>query len=211
MFAQSMIDWWFMPWSYALQPGAAWPPMAEQLGSRDRYRLWCRAADVVADFPAQCDSGWGVASISDGAQLLAAARLFAGLLAAREHDNANARAALLSLSPAERKWCLSVAATQPLRRFADDIAVDAGAIGLRGLLELALYLHDGFPGMWSRLRLTLPSAQAAQVDTLLKTMSEGSVAPAVQIVRAQRCWRMCLLRVAVAGQADLSQVVSESR
>lgn len=211
MFAQSLIDWWFMPWSYAAQSGAAWPPMTDPLGSRDRYRLWCRAADVVADFPAQCDSGWSVAAVTDGAQLLAAARLYAGLLAAREHDNADARAALLSLSPAERKWCLSVAATQPLRSFAYGIEFDAGAIVLYGLLELARYLNEGFPGMWSRLRLTLPALLAAQVDALLDIAPKGGVAAVLQIARAQRCWGMCLLRVEAAAQADMSQAATESR
>ncbi|MFC5474035.1 hypothetical protein [Paraherbaspirillum soli] len=200
MFAQSLIDWWFMPWSYAPDRGAAWPPMAEQLGSRDRYRLWCREADVVADFPPQCDPGWGVAALADGGQLLAAARLFAGLIAAREHDDAEARAALLSLSPAERKWCLSVAATQPLRSFLQGIEGGAIEIEVHGLLELALYLSDGFPGMWSRLRLTLPPALAAQVDGLLDAAPTGVVAPAMQVVRAQRCWRMCRVRVEAAAQ-----------
>jgi len=195
MLQQALLDWWFSPWTYAPRMPARMLPSEDELGRRDGYRLWCEQAGIAADLPFHFDPAWSIAATSDSGQLRSAARLFAGLIAAREHDHA-----LLSALPlAERKWCASIASVQPLNRLYSGDPVADDSLETRGLVDLALYLEKGFPGLWSRLRLLLPEPLAADVDALLQAMptatdsSRGSV-------RAQRCWRLCADRAVTASK-----------
>ncbi|WP_211474776.1 hypothetical protein [Collimonas humicola] len=187
MLPHAFLDWWFAPWSYANGGAPCLPLASDQLSRRDGYRLWCAEAQVRPGLPPAFDPVWALAATSDGAALAATARLFAGLLAARGHVHE----VLAGLPFADHRWCVTVAATQPLlpcapfRHGADE------AIELHGLLELARHLEHGFPGLWQRLRLTLPVAQANEVERLrqeplpLPNMSDAAIA------RAQRCWQLC--------------------
>jgi hypothetical protein len=190
MLPSAFIDWWFAPWSYAT--GLAHLPTASDvLGRRDGYRSWCAAARVDPDMPPRFDPAWHIVAAVDGAELTAAARLFAGLLAAREHD----RAALGGLSFADHKWCVSVAATQPLLRCSQ---VHDGAdepIEVRGLVELADRLELGFPGLWTRLRLTLPLDTANRIERLRQDAPASAGKSDAGVMRAQRCWRLCRDRI----------------
>src|SRR3990167_9934149 len=112
MLPHAFVDWWFAPWSYAHAGAAHLPLAADHAGRRDGYRLWCEQAGIAADIPGNFDPAWSDAVCRDGTQLIAGARLFAGLIAAREHE----QRLLDALAFSERKWCVSVAATQPLQR-----------------------------------------------------------------------------------------------
>ncbi|MBC7501476.1 MAG: hypothetical protein H7315_13400 [Herminiimonas sp.] len=191
MLPSSLFDWWFAPWTYAVDPILRLPLAQDRLGQRDGYRVWCDQAQVAQDFPAQFHVAWHVAAISDSAELVATARLFGGLFAARQHDQA-----LLGLLTIEdRKWCLAIAATQPLQhctraRYAADDGID-----VLGLVELARWLDSGFPGLWSRLRLLLSSTTSLQVDRRLREADKPAIEPNSALLRAQRCWRLCRSRV----------------
>lgn len=185
MLPHAFVDWWFAPWSYAHRVDAHLPLAADRLGQRDGYRLWCDRTGIAADLPGNFDPAWSDAVCTDGSQLKATARLFAGLMAARDHE----QPVLDALPFAERKWCISIAATQPLLRCRQARYSTADAIEVRGLVELARRLKNGFPGLWPRLRLMLPAGEAAQVDRLLDTAV--ATASDTSAVRAQRCWRLC--------------------
>lgn len=185
MLPHAFVDWWFAPWSYADGGDAALPLAADQLGQRDGYRLWCDQSGIAADFPGSFDPAWSAAVCADRTELMATARLFAGLMAAREHEHP----VLDALPFAERKWCMSIAATQPLVRCRQAQYGKDESIEVRGLVELARRLTNGFPGLWPRLRLMLPAGEAAQVDRLLGTAV--ATASDASAVRAQRCWRLC--------------------
>jgi hypothetical protein len=184
----SFIDWWFAPWEYAADEPAYRPLSADRVAQRDGYRLWCRQAGVQPDLPDSFDPAWQSAALDDGIELTAAVRLFAGLIAAREHNDG----ALRQLSIADRKWCASIAATQPLRACGTTIYAADEAIEIRGAVELAYRLRNGFPGMWSRLRLTLAPPLATRIDALLEAASArhaGGGDP-----RSLRCWNLCRQR-----------------
>lgn len=185
MLPHAFVDWWFAPWAYAHRAHAQLPLAADRLGQRDGYRLWCDRTGIAADLPGNFDPAWSDAVCTDGPQLMATARLFAGLMAAREHE----QAVLDALPFAERKWCISIAATQPLLRCRQARYGTAESIEVRGLVELARRLKNGFPGLWPRLRLMLPSGEAEQVDRLLDTAV--ATTSDTSAVRAQRCWRLC--------------------
>lgn len=194
MLSDAFLEWWFSPWNYALAARTVLPMATDQLGRRDGYRLWCARAAVIAPFPERFDPGWHVAMLDHGPELIATASLFAGLIAARERD----QKVLAQLEIADRKWCMSVALTQPLKGCRRPFAAD-DSIAIRGLVELACHLEPGFPGLWSRLRLILPAALASRVDTVLHAalaVSEIAEGPAI---RAQRCWLLCRRRVASGG------------
>jgi hypothetical protein len=186
------LDWWFAPWEYA---AAAEPDEAietDRVGRRDAYPAWCARAGVPPQLPAALDPGWEVALAASGAELIAAARLFAGLIAARGQD----RSLLKELQRDDARWCMSVAATQPLHGAADGEARAGGMIDAVGLMELARRLEQGFPGLWPRLRLMLDDAVATHVDRLLEAAAPAAAEPAR---RAQRCWSLCRQRAAAAG------------
>ncbi|MDB5772250.1 MAG: hypothetical protein JWM42_2624 [Burkholderia sp.] len=193
MLPDSFLDWWFAPWGYAKDAPPYSALVADYMGQRDSYHLWCAQADVAANFPERFDPEWHATVTDDGSELVEAARLFAGLIAARRHD----QTVLKQLQFDDRRWCLGIATTQPLDGcelpFAEDDPVE-----VRGLVELARRLEYGFPGIWSRLRLTLPAALAGRVGQLLGAALEtGERAAASR--RAQRCWSLCRARAARAA------------
>lgn len=204
----AFLDWWFAPWCLPHAP-QAWPGGVTQpgpLARRHGYRLWCGAAGIPADLPAAGDPAWhGLASCT-GETLARAARLYGGLLAARERD---ARA-LAALPLPERRWCMSVALTQPLPALVPGIQPSEPAAGTadpinlnetdglarRGLAELACALDTAFTGLWPRLRLLLPPALADAV-------APPAVAPAAaSSARLPRCWRLCVSRAAMPALAE---------
>lgn len=191
MLPSSVFDWWFAPWTYAVDSDLRLPLALDRFAQRDGYRLWCSLADVDPDFPPHFHAAWSIAVTSSGSELIAAARLFAGLMAAREHD----QNLLGHLSFEDHKWCVSVAATQPIIRCPQvEYAVDE-SIEVCGLVELARRLESGFPGLWSRLRLTLPRALVDQITMRLRDAAIAIVETDSALIRAQRCWRMCRARV----------------
>lgn len=189
MLPDLFLDWWFVPWTYA---GETRPPLGpDPLGRRDGYALWCESAGVQPAFPGEFDPGWHVAALRDGDGLARTAALFGGLIAAREQD----QAVLGKLSIPDRRWCMSIATTQPLKGCrALPVTDDPDLPEVRGLVELARRLEHGFPGMWSRLRLLLAPALAGRADALLPAALATSVADTGSPVRAQRCWQICVVR-----------------
>lgn len=194
MLSSSMVEWWFEPWVYAPNTAAVFGFESDRFGLRDGYRFWCGSNAVVERIPERFDPAWSVAACSTLAELAGAARLFGGLIAAREQD----LRLLRLLSQADRKWCLGIAATQPLRASREVQYAPDDDVQVRGLVELARRLEKGFPGMWSRLRLLLPAEQAARVDVLLPAALAGKDDLEPAAARAQRCWQMCLNRVHAA-------------
>ncbi|WP_326940515.1 hypothetical protein [Actimicrobium sp. GrIS 1.19] len=183
------VDWWFAPWSYASAATHA-SADADLVGRRDAYRDWCASMEVPGEFPLQFDPGWHCAVSTDGAELQHTAALFMGLIAARSAD----QAALSSLSLADRRWCLSIAATQPLQAFAVAHPDSDDTLAGCGLAELAIRLEQGFPGLWPRLRLTLPG----ELRTAVGLRADNRWPDADHVGRAarrsQRCWRLCRQR-----------------
>lgn len=188
MLSDTFIDWWFAPWSYAVNIPARVQPAADLLARRDQYGFWCAEAGVQAAFPSNFDPGWQVAAVRAGADLRKAAELFGGLIAARTQD----QSVLGRLPISERRWCMSIAGTQPLKGCTEVRFHPTDPLEVRGLTELASCLEHGFPGIWTRLRLLLPEQLATRVETLLPTERE----PAGSAARAQRCWQMCHARAA---------------
>lgn len=195
MLSQQALDWWFSPWTYAAGGAGFLPLAAEGLGQRDGYRLWCGKANVAAELPSACDPGWEAAFITSGDELMATARLFRGLMLAREQNLDK----LAGLPIADRKWCCSIASTQPLRPVRHDGAGRPESIDVEGLVDIAVRLEHGFPGAWPRLRLTLPETVASGVDALMPHVHEDRAALDTSTVRAQRCWRLCRARVSAGA------------
>jgi len=200
MLPEAFLDWWFAPWTYAAPQPHLRPLPEQRLAQRDGYRLWCARAGLEADLPRSFDPAWHGAAVANGGELSAAARLFSGLIAARAHDETILR----QLPFADRKWCASVAATQPLQGCG--IAPGAEAADTpeaRGLLELAWRLQAAFPGMWPRLRLSLAPELAGRVDRALDGMAAAQVKGTAGAVRAQRCWQLCRTRAAGAAVPNM--------
>ena len=174
------IDWWFSP--------AAREASASPLSARLGYRLWCGEQGLRPDLPRAFDSGWQQFAACDAGQLLAAAGLFGALLAAREGRHG----ALACLPSGERRWSLATAAIQPLAR----LCRPSGELRCDGLRELACAMEAGFPGMWDRLRLSLPAELAADAGAALTAfMLRGQVngaAGGAAARRRLRCWGLCL-------------------
>ncbi|MBJ7311937.1 hypothetical protein ACFOLJ_03150 [Rugamonas sp. CCM 8940] len=200
MLDADFLDWWFSPWRYAVRSPAGLAPALEPLARRDGYRLWCRQANLPADLPASLEPAWQLVATDDGAALRASARLFAGLLAARGQR----RDALAALAFAERKWCMAVAATQPLQGCRAPPYTADDALEVVGLVELARRLETQFAGLWPRLRLTLPEPLAERVDALLARVAGESVEASAR--RAQRCWSLCRQRAAVTWAPNAGPV-----
>ncbi|MFB9241717.1 hypothetical protein IV454_18765 [Massilia antarctica] len=183
------LDWWFAPW-HATAQAPAHAAMAGALSLRDGYRLWCAQAGLAPGLPPCFEPRWAEASGTDPAALGAAARLYGGLLAARAQD----AAALATLPPTERDWCLRLAATQPLPCYGRELYLDADTLELRGLCELACHLEAAFPGLWPRLRGGLDAASVARIAVLLGAMAQPL--GAATAARARRCWLLCRVRAA---------------
>jgi hypothetical protein len=191
MLPDSFFEWWFTPWAYAVNASAQMPAPPDWLGQRDGYRIWCKQAGVPADLPAHLDPGWHVVTGDGPPEMMATARLFAGLIAAREHN----QSVLGELAFADRKWCVSIAATQPLRGWQEAPYAADDPIEVRGMFEMARRVEQRFNGLWSRLRLIVPPAIASRVDSLLEVAGVGAENADASAARAQRCWTMCRARV----------------
>lgn len=189
MLTDAFFDWWFSPWTYAARLSSSLPSK-DCLGQRDGYRLWCEEARLRPDLPEHCDPEWSIAAMRDAGVLLSAARLFAGLVAARQYD----RTVLDVLTLDEKKWCASISAIQPLQSLHDMRVVSPRTVETRGLVELAGRLERGFPGLWPRLRLLLAEDTAEDVDGLLRAAFGSGDHGSASDRRAQRCWRLCLER-----------------
>jgi len=187
------LDWWFAPWEYAAGQEDLLPQAAGLAAQRDGYRLWCRRAGIAPDLPAHFDASWQVVALRKHNDFLRCAHLFGGLFAAREHNFDE----LGQLPRETRLWCLGVALTQPLQtaRHGSRRAL-AGGIEVRGLLELALRLEQGFPGMWSRLALMLPAPLSTLLASALDVGDGVAVAELAspEQARLQRCWKICAAR-----------------
>lgn len=196
MLSQSFLSWWFEPWEYASQ--TCYVPFARDTpGKRDAYRIWCRVARVEPDLPLHFDPGWCVAASDHADLLIGAASLFCGLIACRNGNSMN----LDCLPFEDRKWCMSVAATQPLRSVSGLFPGASPADASIGLAELSIRLEHGFPGFWPRLRLLLSSEEQGRVEALARRRTSEEQAQESQAarIRAQRCWRMCLMRHSQRG------------
>ena len=187
--SEGFLDWWFAPWAL----GGATPAFAQgasALARRHGYRLWCGAAGIPPDLPPAFDSGWQVAAQTDSGLLRHAASLYAAMLAVRQ----GRQAALTALAPAERRWCMGIAATQPLQPLTQPDP--ATALETWGLAELAGALDAGFAGIWPRLQIVLDEVPGAGEPTVARV--EGIAAPAAA-ARRLRCWRLCFDRAASSG------------
>lgn len=192
MLAADFIDWWFSPWEYAIDVA----PTAfgdDLIGQRDGYRNWCAESSITSDLPQLFDPHWSSAALRDARQLEQAASLFMGLIAARQPLPTH-QATLNTLAFDDRKWCLSLAATQLLPAYSVDHPDSDDACAVRGMAELAIRLNVGFPGVWSRLQLTLPQPERAAVQLRVQNSWADRDAINRSAVRSQRCWRLCLQR-----------------
>ena len=197
MLSSDFIDWWFAPWRYAIDA----PPIKvddDLVSQRDGYRTWCAEAGIVSDLPSQFDPIWSSAAVSDAQVLTQAASLFMGLIAARQPLQTH-QATLNALPFNDRKWCLSLAATQLLPAYAVDYPGVEEPVAVTGLAELAIRLNIGFPGMWSRLQMTLPQADRAAVNLRIQNSWADQDIVNRAAVRSQRCWRLCLQRCGVTA------------
>jgi hypothetical protein len=206
MLPAAFLDWWFAPWSYAAAASRHASYDAALIGRRDAYRLWCAGAGVRPALPAAFDAGWQAAALDDGSALASSAKLFGGLLAARRQQ----REALSQLALADRKWCLSIASVQPLAEYGAVPYAPDDALEVRGLAELSCRLEQGFPGMWSRLRLLLPRELHDRVAALLPQERDARDVPDPASQRALRCWRLCRQRAAEMKQASPSILTNDA-
>lgn len=197
MLSDDFIDWWFAPWRYAIAPLPA--AMNEDvISQRDGYRNWCAEAAIASELPQQFDPQWSSAAVSNAGLLAQAARLFMGLIAARQPLTAQ-QETLNVLPFDDRKWCLSLAATQLLPAYAVDHPDDDEDCAIRGMTELAIRLNAGFPGIWSRLQMTLQEADRAAVQLRLQNNWADHAVITRSATRSQRCWRLCLQRCSAAS------------
>ena len=185
MLTTTFVEWWHRPW--LLTPEHSYFPQARgDFALRHAYPHWCTQAEVVAALPTQFETAWCSLAELNPEQLRAAARLFSGILLASLQQHAR----LDTLSSAERKWCLGIAATQPLKKLTAGNINSISDLESSGMDELALQLNMEFPGLWSRLRLQLPAkrepAAAAQHPSLPANMPTAAT-----LARARRCWQLC--------------------
>ena len=192
MLSDAFIDWWFAPWRYAITPSLS--AVNEDLVSqRDGYRNWCAQAAVPSELPPQFDPHWSSAAVSNADLLTQSASLFMGLIAARQPLKAQQQTLNL-LAFDDRKWCLSLAATQLLPAYAVDHPDSDEDCAIRGMSELAIRLNSGFPGLWSRLQMMLLEADRAAVQLRVQNNWADHDVIARSATRSQRCWRLCLQR-----------------
>ncbi|WP_156226325.1 hypothetical protein [Herbaspirillum chlorophenolicum] len=192
--SDDFLDWWFAPWTYgelAAGSGVIGQVAASTLGRRDSYRHWCEQHAVAAVLPASADLRWQGAALRDAQQFALAATLYGGLFAARARRTEE----LAGLTAPHRRWCLSVALTQPLAGWTSELPGPLANARTRGVLELALRLEQAFPGMWSRLRLLLAPADDVQMAPQLRQ-------PLPETVRLRErertCWQLCVARAAAS-------------
>ena len=189
MLSIDFLDWWFAPWTHA---DAAHPTASatDLLARRDGYRDWCAQAGIVSALPHEFDPLWSMAVITELPRLQKTAQLFNGLIAARQQN----LALLDTLDFNDRKWCLSIAATQPLHAYAVDPPACDDSTEVRGLAELAIRVEHGFAGLWPRLQLMLPLSQRSVIALRIQNSWADHDAIARAAPRSQRCWRLCQQR-----------------
>jgi hypothetical protein len=169
------------------------PQATDTLAKRDGYRLWCQGANVEPDLPARFDAGWCFTESFSSASLVGSIQLFSGLMAARAKDFRK----LEHFDTFSRKWCLSVAATQPSIPSFDYGAFTRSSdlLLLLAYSELQTHLESQFLGVWSRLRLLLADVDITKLSNFHSTHNADNAAQTMfSSSRAQRCWRMCLNR-----------------
>ncbi|GGZ01575.1 hypothetical protein ACFFTM_08835 [Pseudoduganella plicata] len=186
--SDGFLDWWFAPWALGGEP-PGFARHAGPLARRHGYRLWCDAAGIPADLPVSFDSGWQAAASADAALLRRAAGLYAAMLAVRT----GRQGALAAQPQGERRWCMGIAATQPLQALTEP--GPATSLENWGLAELAVALDTEFAGLWPRLRIVLGSGEADFART-------AGIATPAAAVRRLRCWRLCFDR---AAQTDMKE------
>lgn len=192
MLSDNFIDWWFAPWRYAIAPISATVD-DDVISQRDGYRNWCAQAAIASELPPQFDPHWSSAAVENADLLAQAASLFMGLIAARQPLKAQQQSFnLLTLD--DRKWCLSLAATQLLPAYAVEHPESDDDCAIRGMAELAIRLDAGFPGLWPRLQMTLQEADRAAVQLRLQNNWADHEVITRSATRSQRCWRLCLQR-----------------
>lgn len=184
------LQWWFSPWANVADSRTNIGVEDDELARRDAYPHWCAQAGVSADFPESCDWRWAEVVTDDVKGLASTARLFMGIIAAGERD----QSLLSELPAADRKWCVRVAATQPLSAACKTAYVQTDRMTTRGFVELAARLESDFPGLWSRLSLMIPIPVSTCISELLETGVLTSNFSNSAIVRAQRCWRLCVIQ-----------------
>jgi hypothetical protein len=189
MLSDDFIDWWFAPWLHA-DPDQPSAHGSDLLGQRDGYRDWCAKVGIASSLPAEFDPLWSTAIMTDLSLLQHTASLFIGLIAARQQN----RALLDTLDFSDRKWCLSIAATQPLHAYAVEHPASDDSAEIRGLAEFAIRLEHGFPGAWPRLQLMLPPTERAAIAVRLQNSWADHQAVNRAAARSQRCWRLCQQR-----------------
>lgn len=192
MLSDDFIDWWYTPWRYAIAPSPA-AASEELISQRDDYRNWCARAAIASDLPQHFDPHWSGAALSNADLLTQSAALFMGLIAARQPLNTQ-QETFNVLPFDDRKWCLSLAATQLLPAYAVDHPDNDDEPAIRGMAELAIRLDAGFPGLWSRLQMTLQEAERAAVQLRVQNNWADHEAITRTATRSQRCWRLCLQR-----------------
>lgn len=227
MLSADFIDWWFAPWRDAPDAmssdvvpcdATAHSPMStdalstesaannfvvssmtnDVVSQRDGYRDWCSQASISSELPHQFDPQWCDTALIKPAGLQRAAELFMGLIAARQPLQTH-RTTLNKLPFDDRKWCLSLAATQLLPAYSVDHPEADDSLVTRGLAELAIRLNAGFPGLWSRLQLRLPPTHRAAVQLRIQNSWADRETITRSAVRSQRCWRLCTQRSEVTG------------
>lgn len=191
MLPQSFLEWWFEPWRYATVQSSRLQDAQDPFAQRDGYRIWCVEANVIPDLLRQYDPAWCMAASRDTECIVASASLLGGLIAACNRD----LDVLGALPLADRKWCLSIGSTQPLRLRSGVFMQGEESIRLCGLVELATCLDSAFPGLWSRLRLQLPEELAQEVAVLMANLASDNIRPPSANARLQRLWRLCMARV----------------
>lgn len=209
MLSADFIDWWFAPWhdEFTITPTAssdkfssgavdavyAVHATADLLSRRDGYRDWCTEAAISSELPQIFDPQWSATALIPPANLQHAAGLFMGLIAARQPFHTQ-QISLNKLPFDDRKWCLSLAATQLLPAYSVDHPEADDSLTTRGLAELAIRLNAGFPGLWARLQLRLHAAHRSAVQLRIQNSWADRDTIVRSATRSQRCWRLCLQR-----------------
>jgi hypothetical protein len=191
MLSPSFLDWWFSPWKYASSALEIFPFATDELSKRDAYRLWCCNADVQPALPEKFNAGWCFAESLSTESLMGSAWIFSGLMAARNKDFVK----LAHVDVETRKWCLSIASTQPSKSWPQLINsnYEKRFFSLPALFELRIHLDEHFPGLWSRIRLLLPAKYLTLLENFEHDIAK-SESTMFSNVRAQRCWQMSLKR-----------------
>lgn len=200
MLSADFIDWWFAPWRNATMPTSPAPNIKNPIGTtddlvglRDGYRDWCAQASISSELPQNFDPQWSDTALIPHEDLPRAAGLFMGLIAARQPFQTQ-QISLNKLAFEDRKWCLSLAATQHLPAYSVDHPDADDSLVTRGLAELALRLNAGFPGLWSRLQLRLQETHRCAVQLRIQNSWADRDTIAHSAKRSQRCWRLCMQR-----------------